>query len=75
MSKVFQRRVKINPFKPFNHASSNILFYSTLKQFFSVAFWNLFFRRVHITQSTLENLRGEYQVEPGLGHTRNQYLR
>ena len=46
MSKVFQRRVKIKPFKTFNHASSNILFYSILKQFkfFSVAFWNLFFQ-------------------------------
>jgi len=30
---------------------------------------------VHVTQRTLDHLRGEYQVEPGQGHTRNQYLR
>ena len=80
MSKVFRRRVKIKSFKT-NHASSNLLFYSILEHFkFSIrSFFSRlhfgFFRRVHITQSTLENLRGEYQVEPGLGHTRNQYLR
>ena len=34
-----------------------------------------FSRRVHITQATLDHLRGEYEVEPGMGHLRNQYLR
>ena len=34
-----------------------------------------FFRRVHITQATLDYLGGEYEVEPGNGATRNQYLR
>ena len=29
-------------------------------------------RRVHITQATLEHLRGEYEVEPGNGHLRNE---
>lgn len=33
------------------------------------------FRRVHITQATLDYLGGEYEVEPGNGATRNQYLR
>lgn len=32
-------------------------------------------RRVHITQSTLDYLGGEYEVEAGHGATRNQYLR
>lgn len=32
-------------------------------------------RRVHITESTLAHLHGEYQVEPGSGGSRNQYLR
>lgn len=36
--------------------------------------WTLF-RRVHITQATLDYLSGEYEVEPGHGGTRNQYLR
>ena len=31
--------------------------------------------RVHVTQATLDHLRGEYEVEPGMGHLRNQYLR
>lgn len=31
--------------------------------------------RVHVTQATLDHLRQEYEVEPGMGHTRNQYLR
>ncbi|XP_045030921.1 Ca(2+)/calmodulin-responsive adenylate cyclase isoform X1 [Daphnia magna] len=31
--------------------------------------------RVHITESTLACLHGEYQVEPGSGGSRNQYLR
>lgn len=31
--------------------------------------------RVHITQSTLDFLGGEYEVEAGHGGTRNQYLR
>ncbi|XP_074029785.1 adenylate cyclase rutabaga isoform X3 [Leptinotarsa decemlineata] len=31
--------------------------------------------RVHITQATLDYLGGEYEVEPGNGTTRNQYLR
>ncbi|XP_045474038.1 Ca(2+)/calmodulin-responsive adenylate cyclase-like isoform X4 [Harmonia axyridis] len=31
--------------------------------------------RVHITQSTLDYLNGEYEVEPGNGASRNQYLR
>jgi adenylate cyclase 1 len=31
--------------------------------------------RVHITQATLDYLGGEYEVEPGNGSTRNQYLR
>ncbi|XP_018324756.1 Ca(2+)/calmodulin-responsive adenylate cyclase isoform X3 [Agrilus planipennis] len=31
--------------------------------------------RVHITQATLDYLGGEYEVEPGMGTTRNQYLR
>ncbi|XP_014242089.1 Ca(2+)/calmodulin-responsive adenylate cyclase isoform X3 [Cimex lectularius] len=31
--------------------------------------------RVHITQSTLDYLGGEYEVEAGHGGTRNQYLR
>ncbi|XP_043199779.1 Ca(2+)/calmodulin-responsive adenylate cyclase-like isoform X5 [Amphibalanus amphitrite] len=31
--------------------------------------------RVHITQATLDALHGEYEVEPGNGHLRNQYLR
>ena len=31
--------------------------------------------RVHITESTLACLHGEYQVEPGNGAARNQYLR
>ena len=36
-------------------------------------FFSFFYcSRVHITQSTLENLRGEYEVEPGNGHLRNE---
>ena len=31
--------------------------------------------RVHISQCTLDHLRGEYEVAAGLGHLRNQYLR
>nr|XP_022918465.1 Ca(2+)/calmodulin-responsive adenylate cyclase isoform X6 [Onthophagus taurus] len=31
--------------------------------------------RVHITQATLDYLGGEYEVEAGMGSTRNQYLR
>ncbi|KAF5272245.1 hypothetical protein FQA39_LY01327 [Lamprigera yunnana] len=31
--------------------------------------------RVHITQATLDYLGGEYEVEAGMGGTRNQYLR
>jgi len=31
--------------------------------------------RVHITQSTLDYLRQQYEVEAGMGHLRNQYLR
>ncbi|CAG9862342.1 unnamed protein product [Phyllotreta striolata] len=31
--------------------------------------------RVHITQATLDYLGGEYEVEPGNGTSRNQYLR
>ncbi|CAH1156233.1 unnamed protein product [Phaedon cochleariae] len=31
--------------------------------------------RVHITQATLDYLGGEYEVEPGNGTARNQYLR
>ncbi|XP_040577884.1 adenylate cyclase type 1 isoform X2 [Lepeophtheirus salmonis] len=31
--------------------------------------------RVHITQSTLDHLDGEYDVEPGNGYTRDIYLR
>ncbi|KAK9747495.1 Adenylate cyclase, conserved domain [Popillia japonica] len=31
--------------------------------------------RVHITQATLDYLGGEYEVEAGMGATRNQYLR
>ena len=31
--------------------------------------------RVHITQATLDHLKQEYEVEPGMGHLRNQYLR
>ncbi|XP_030753255.1 Ca(2+)/calmodulin-responsive adenylate cyclase-like isoform X5 [Sitophilus oryzae] len=31
--------------------------------------------RVHITQATLDYLGGEYDVEPGNGASRNQYLR
>ncbi|XP_044734406.1 Ca(2+)/calmodulin-responsive adenylate cyclase isoform X3 [Chrysoperla carnea] len=31
--------------------------------------------RVHITQATLDYLSGEYEVEPGHGGSRNQYLR
>ncbi|XP_049823997.1 Ca(2+)/calmodulin-responsive adenylate cyclase-like isoform X2 [Aethina tumida] len=31
--------------------------------------------RVHITQATLDYLGGEYEVEPGNGASRNQYLR
>lgn len=33
------------------------------------------FSRVHITQATLDYLGGEYEVEAGVGPTRNQYLR
>ena len=40
-----------------------------IKSFFSPFFYC---SRVHITQSTLENLRGEYEVEPGNGHLRNE---
>lgn len=29
---------------------------------------------MHITQATLDYLGGEYEVEPGHGNTRNQYL-
>ena len=36
---------------------------------------DLKYRRVHITQSTLDYLRQEYEVEAGMGHLRNQYLR
>ena len=38
---------------------------------------NLFlhiFRRVHVTPATLEHLRGEYEVEPGNGHLRNEHI-
>lgn len=31
--------------------------------------------RVHVTQSTLEHLHGEYEVEPGNGHVRDDYLK
>ncbi|GLV34234.1 rutabaga [Carabus blaptoides fortunei] len=31
--------------------------------------------RVHVTQATLDYLSGEYEIEPGHGGTRNQYLR
>ncbi|XP_059470227.1 Ca(2+)/calmodulin-responsive adenylate cyclase isoform X2 [Neocloeon triangulifer] len=31
--------------------------------------------RVHVTQATLDYLGGEYEVEPGYGSTRNNYLR
>jgi len=31
--------------------------------------------RVHVTQCTVDHLRGEYEVVAGLGHMRNQYLR
>ncbi|XP_071495947.1 adenylate cyclase type 2-like [Diadema antillarum] len=31
--------------------------------------------RVHITQTTLDNLGGKYDVEPGRGHERSEYLR
>ena len=34
----------------------------------------VYFRRVHVTQATLEHLRGEYEVEPGNGHLRNEHI-
>lgn len=37
--------------------------------------YNFVSRRVHITQATLDYLGGEYEVEAGMGGTRNQYLR
>lgn len=37
--------------------------------------YNFLYRRVHITQATLDYLVGEYEVEAGMGGTRNQYLR
>ena len=36
-----------------------------------------FSRRVHVTQATMEHLRGEYEVEPGPGlreHNINSYF-
>lgn len=42
----------------------------------NISYFSLsFFRRVHITQATLDYLGGEYEVEAGMGATRNQYLR
>ena len=34
----------------------------------------IIFRRVHVTPATLEHLRGEYEVEPGNGHLRNEHI-
>ena len=36
---------------------------------------SFFFRRVHITKETLDNLHGEYEVEPGEGGERNAVLK
>lgn len=33
------------------------------------------YRRVHISQSTLESLHGEFEVEPGEGGERCDYLK
>lgn len=34
----------------------------------------LFFRRVHITSTTLNHLGDKFQVEPGNGGTRDSYI-
>lgn len=36
---------------------------------------NFFYSRVHITKETLDYLNGEYEIEPGQGIERNNYLR
>lgn len=36
--------------------------------------FDLFFRRVHISESTLLNLGDEYQVEEAFGHERDAYI-
>ena len=35
----------------------------------------LFRRKVHITETTLACLNGDYEVEPGHGHERNSFLK
>ena len=35
----------------------------------------LFYRRIHITEETLQFLDGDYEVEEGNGGERNQYLK
>ena len=42
---------------------------------FFVQWWFVFFRKVHITQATLDCLNDEFAVEPGHGAERNEYIR
>lgn len=45
------------------------------KRLYAIMLYSCFTRRVHISQSTLECLHGEFDVEPGNGGDRCEYLR